>query len=191
MLPPVLVTPPAERPLTLAEVKAHLRVDHDEEDALIGGLLDAAVSHLDGWRGILGRCLVTQTWRQDFAGWADLWLPFPDVQGATVTYRDGAGAAQTVDTGDVLVEPWGGRYGVRFVSGWGFPALLTGGAAPVSVTVTAGFGGAEDVPWALKAAILLHVGTLYQHRETLAPAAQTSLTGVYEALIASFRVVRP
>src|SRR5690606_10673336 len=62
---PVRVTPPAIQPVTLAEAKLHLRVDHDDEDALISNLIQAATGHLDGWTGILGHCLVEQVWRQD------------------------------------------------------------------------------------------------------------------------------
>ena len=61
---PVLVTPPAETPVSRTEAKAHLRVDGTGDDDLIDGLIDAAVAHLDGYTGILGRCMVTQTWRQ-------------------------------------------------------------------------------------------------------------------------------
>jgi uncharacterized phiE125 gp8 family phage protein len=59
---PVLVTPPVAAPVSLAEAKAHLRVDFDDEDALISGLIDAATQHLDGWSGVLGRALMPQTW---------------------------------------------------------------------------------------------------------------------------------
>ena len=62
-LPPALVTPPSGAVVTLAAAKAHLRVDHDLDDSAIGALIAAAEAHLDGYGGILGRCLLTQTWR--------------------------------------------------------------------------------------------------------------------------------
>ena len=77
------LAPPTEQVVTLAEMKAHLRVDGDDEDLLIQSLTDAAVSWLDGWDGVLGRCIMPQTWRIDAA---DLVAGFrlPDVSDAII-----------------------------------------------------------------------------------------------------------
>ena len=95
---PTLITPPASMPVTLLDVKEHLRVDHDEEDALISGLISAAVAHLDGRAGVLGRCIMPQTWRVS-AEAGDVVLPFPDVTAASVDYGDGAVALDVTATG--------------------------------------------------------------------------------------------
>lgn len=63
----IRVTPPSEDVVSLPDMKAHLRVDHDDEDAMIQSLTDAAVSWLDGWDGVLGRCIMRQTWQIDAA----------------------------------------------------------------------------------------------------------------------------
>ncbi|CUX16475.1 hypothetical protein AGR6A_Cc110025 [Agrobacterium sp. NCPPB 925] len=42
-----LIYPPQAEPLTLAEVKAHLRLDGNEEDALLAALLRTAREHLE------------------------------------------------------------------------------------------------------------------------------------------------
>uniref|UniRef100_UPI002AFFC390 head-tail connector protein n=1 Tax=Hoeflea sp. TaxID=1940281 RepID=UPI002AFFC390 len=81
---PVLVTPPAILPVSLAEARLHLRVDEDADDTLITSLIGAAVDHLDGWTGILGQCLVEQEWRQDFDAFAScLSLPLGPVTSIT------------------------------------------------------------------------------------------------------------
>ena len=79
---PTLITPAVAMPVTLAEAKAHCRVDGSEDDAVLSALIAGAVGHLDGWTGILGRCIMPQTWRVTAAA-GDVVLPFPDVTGAT------------------------------------------------------------------------------------------------------------
>lgn len=59
----IRVTPPATPIVALADAKAHLRVDHAHEDALIQAYLDAATSWVDGFDGVLGRCVMPQTWQ--------------------------------------------------------------------------------------------------------------------------------
>lgn len=54
---------PTDDVVPLDDLKEHLRVSHDDEDLLIQGLADAATSWLDGWGGVLGRCIMPQTWR--------------------------------------------------------------------------------------------------------------------------------
>jgi len=80
MYAPIRTTPPATLPVSLTEAKLHLRVDHDDEDLLIEGLIGAATDHLDGWTGILGRCLEEQEWRQDFDGFENFRLPLYPVR---------------------------------------------------------------------------------------------------------------
>ena len=68
-LPPELVAAPTVPCVSTADAKAHLRVDDGEEDALIEAAVAAAVQHLDGYGGILGRALMQQDWRQTLPLW--------------------------------------------------------------------------------------------------------------------------
>lgn len=77
---PVLVAPPEDAAVLLDDLKLFLRVDHDDEDALIASLGDAATGWLDGWNGILARAIMPQTWRQVFVGPGPHPLALPDVQ---------------------------------------------------------------------------------------------------------------
>lgn len=63
---PTLITPPATGLVTLAQAKAHASVDYDDDDAMLQTYLDSAHAYLDGWNGIMGRALVTQTWEETF-----------------------------------------------------------------------------------------------------------------------------
>lgn len=153
---PILVTPPAELPVSLAEAKAAARVDFEDDDTSIDAYLAAAVAHLDGYSGILGRCLVTQTWRQGFRNWAPrLRLPFPDVdaESVAVTYFDAEAVEQTV--APALYEVVEGHLGaeVVFKDAFSAPSLGTDLEARVLVAFEAGYGAAADVPADIKLAI--------------------------------------
>jgi uncharacterized phiE125 gp8 family phage protein len=59
-MPLQLVTAPAGEPITLLEAKQHLRVDVDDDDALIGSLITAARQAAET---LTGRQLMTARWR--------------------------------------------------------------------------------------------------------------------------------
>lgn len=188
-LKPVRTVAPAEPPVTLAQAKAHLRVDHYDEDATIQGYLDAAIARLDGWNGILGRCMVTQTWRLDlleFPASGVLRLPFPDCASVAVEYTDQLGASQTLSSSIYHLVADSIGPAIIEAENQVFPVT---DEIPNAVRVTGvyGFGGASAVPWSLKTAILMHVGTLYHHRETMSERGAANMA--YEALVAPFRVV--
>lgn len=190
MLRPVLVTPPAILPVSLAEAKTHLRIEPEAvlEDDLITGLTTAATDHLDGWSGILGRCLVEQEWRQDFDAFARcLPLPLgPVISISSVTWRNAAGQMSTVPTSAyALRTDAGGRSLARFDASYSFPVGLHESGA-VSVMFKAGYAtipakpeepgppvvpavpAQSTVPAAIKTAILLLVGAWYENREETA-----------------------
>lgn len=75
---PIRVMPPDGALVPLADLKEYLRVSDDDTDAQIMQLEQAAVAHLDGWRGVLRRCILLQTWEVRL-GPGKHRLPFPDV----------------------------------------------------------------------------------------------------------------
>jgi hypothetical protein len=123
-LAPALITPPAAQPVTLTEVKEHLRVVHGEQDAHILSLIGASVRHLDGRSGVLGRCIMPQTWRSYSASLADLRLPFGDAQSAVVKYYDTANLEQTLPGSTYMVLNDAGGGFIRFDPMWTLPAVF-------------------------------------------------------------------
>ncbi|SLN36614.1 Phage gp6-like head-tail connector protein [Aquimixticola soesokkakensis] len=184
---PVLITSPTETPVTLAEAKGHLRVDFDDDDSLISGYISAATVHLDGYAGLLGRCMVSQTWEQKYDRWRRvLRLPFPDVSSVEVGYTDEDDEEITVSTDlYTVLQDQRGHY-IRFSDRFSSPNVGPDRAG-IRISFNAGFGAAADVPWSLKAAILLFVGSLYVNRET--SASDFKPTMAFEALIAPHRRV--
>ncbi|MEI3850047.1 MULTISPECIES: head-tail connector protein [unclassified Ensifer] len=169
---PVLVTPPADLAVSIEEAMRQCRISADaldpvgltEVQQLLGAYILAATEHLEGWTGILGRCLKTQVWRQDFDGFARC-LPLglgPVSAIGSVTWLSSEGQVSTVTPGDYALETdGGGRSAVRFRNAWSMPGDLFETAA-VSVTYTA---GSDSVPVPIQQAILLSVGAWYENRE--------------------------
>lgn len=189
MLAPVRTIAPSSEPVTLEQAQAHLRVGSGAENALIAALISAAVSHLDGWSGILGRCLITQTWRQDYSSFGCMKLPFPNVASAVVAYTDENGASQTLAGSNYHIINGVGGTSIALADGGSFPGTASRPDA-VRVTFVAGYGAADAVPSGLKAAILLHVGHLFENRAAVEVGASPAILPLaYEALVAPHRVV--
>jgi uncharacterized phiE125 gp8 family phage protein len=194
MYRPVLVAAPATTPVTLQEVKQHLRLVagaeiYTTEDGILTIYLDAATAHLDGYSGILGRCLVTQTWRQDFDGFAKcLRLPLLAATIVSIKYRNSDGTLATISSDDyALKSDEIGSY-VRFDDGYSFPSDLAQSQA-VLIEFTAGYGAASAVPASIKQAILLLVGHWYINRETVTAGGVQDLPHAVNALVAPYRRV--
>lgn len=205
---PILVTPAEILPVSLDEARAYRRLDAADDDAVITGLIAAATAHLDGWTGVLGRCLVEQVWRQDFDAFARcLPLPLgPVIEISTVTWRNKAGQIATVASSSYsLRTDAGGRSVVRFRDSYALPSDLHEIAA-VSVTYRAGYenipADAGDppetpatparatVPEPIKTAILLLAGHWYENREAVVTGTiATALPMSVDALIAPYRRV--
>jgi len=159
---PVRVTPPAEPPVALAEVKAALSVDHGEHDAWITTLIEAVTERLDGWGGILGRAIVTQEWAQSYPGWGvRMPLPLPAASLVSIAYVAPDGSEQALAT-----DGW--RIVTRGVSEAVAPdGLVTPAVAARQDAVTLRFAAgsaASAVPGQIKAAIIKAVGDVYDAR---------------------------
>lgn len=190
MLAPVRTVAPAVPLLTIEDVKAHLRVDHAGEDALIYGLIDAAAAHLDGYSGIMGRALITQTWAVDFPTFTNrINVPLGPIQSATIQYYDSLNTQQTLATSvyAVLSDGLGPYVALKYNQQW--PQTYTRDDA-VRITWVAGYGTAAAVPAAIRAAALLLIGHWYANREAVNVGNITSeLPIAVAALLAPFRRV--
>jgi len=71
---------PTEEPIELSEAKTHLRVEIDDDDGLIQGMIKAARENCEA---VTHRALITQTWKYYLDKWPDkdyIELPLPPLQ---------------------------------------------------------------------------------------------------------------
>jgi uncharacterized phiE125 gp8 family phage protein len=153
------VAAPASNPVSLDEARSHCRAD-SADDTMLQVYLDAAVAHVDGAEGTLGRCLVTQTWDYKLDAFpAEIKVPLPTLQTVTsVKYYDTAGVEQTWDSANYYVS------GQRIVPVDAWPDYDTDRPHPITVRFVAGYGDPEDVPAQAKWLILLLVEDAYRKR---------------------------
>lgn len=186
---------PADDVVTLEEVKRHCRVDTDEDDDLLEAMIEAAVGHLDGKDGILGRCLLTQRWALPLPDFetddGKIRLRFPDVSAVvSVAYYDADGAEHVVDAATyLLMEDVVSSY--LMVKSGSWPSGTATRNDAVTIIFEAGFGAREDVPRPIRQAILLMVADMYEYRESVVIGSSVSKISVpasAEALLRSFNV---
>lgn len=100
-----LIHPPQAEPLTLAEVKAHLRLDSGDEDALLAALIRTAREHLERTSGL---CLLRQTWRLYLDRWPQTGViligrtPVQAIE--TILVFDGEGRSADITAGEKLLD---------------------------------------------------------------------------------------
>lgn len=187
-MPSILLTAPAVEPLSLAEAKAFLRVEHGDDDDVIAALIAGARLYVEGQTR---RALVTQTWRLVRDAWPQRGRigvrPAPLRTLDAVRVYDSATTAQAVDVAAFVVDAAGGS--LTFAP-WALPHPLRS-AAGIELDVTCGYGdAATDVPEPLRQAIRLIVAQWYEHRGVTEPGASVmSLPLTVPALIASYRMV--
>lgn len=165
------ITAATETPVTLAEAKAALLVDHSADDALITRLVAAAT---DEAVTVAARSLCTRTVELVLEAWpaADgaILLEYPPVQSVTsITYYDEDNTALTMPAADYVavldVQP--PRVVLARNAQWPMATLRR--VAPIRVRYVAGFGAAAAVPARYKTLILGLVQVDYEHRESMAP----------------------
>lgn len=161
---------PATEPVSLAEAKAHLRVDTSDDDAYISSLISVAREYCEER---LDTTFITSTWQakyDTFPMW-DLVLPRPPMLSGTVTvsYRTEAGTTLSLSSAasefqvDSATTP--GRIYPLYGQTW---PSVRGDENSVSVTYQAGYGSSgSDVPAVARHAMLLLVGAWFSSREPM------------------------
>lgn len=175
-----IVAPPAE-PLALSDLKAHLRLEGEEEDAVLARLIKATRQHMEQETGL---CLITRRWRLYLDRWPGscvIQISKGPVQALeAMTVYDAAGAPHELDSSLYALDKGGRLEGP------------SPGGGPLEIDFTAGFGlTGDDVPEPLRQAMLLHAGHLYEYRGQVPLAlAVAAVPAGYDRLVAPWRRVK-
>lgn len=177
-----LVTAPASEPVTLAEAKAHAKIEIDDDDALIASLISTARERIEQ---ATGRVLIEQEWKATLDAW-------PAVAEGDRFRRIGFAVrpvlsidAVSVDGVALEADDWRGD-GVGALARRRPELVVTTDADEsegeitsdgVEIEFTAGYGDAGDVPASLVLAVKMMVTHYYEAR------GATSPQGIYHQLI--------
>lgn len=180
---------PAAEPVTLAQVKAHLRISDSGEDELLAELVRGAREEVERSTGL---ALIDQSWRlvlDRLPRHATVTLPRHPVRAVTsVTVYGTDGEATLVPGSDYQLDPLSRPARLHFEK----PPTATQRMNGIEVDFSAGFGEAgTDVPDTLKRALILLVAHWYEFRAQVEPGDHpVSHPATYERLIAPYRVRR-
>ncbi|HJZ42692.1 MAG TPA: head-tail connector protein [Hyphomicrobiaceae bacterium] len=162
----VLTSGPAAEPITLAEAKAHMRVDGTAEDTLVSSLIITSRLHIEA---ALGLAFITQAWSYFLDAWPasrEVRLPLRPVQSITAVRLYAADESiETVPADTYMLD--GAANPARLVrndtAAWPKPSRAANG---IEIAFVAGYGNlAASVPAPIRQAILLLVAHWYEHRE--------------------------
>lgn len=186
MFLPKIKTQPAAATeiLSLDELKVSLRIRHSSEDALLTRFISAAVSRIDGYYGVIGKALLTQTWQFQLPELSSkMLLPFGNnISGAVVKYYDSSNQIQTASSDlygfyDAITGP---VIELNYNQQW--PQTYTR-PDPALVEWTIGYGAGSAIPPEIKEAVAVIASNFYENRavtdiqsfKDLPPAAQALL----------------
>lgn len=186
-MPSILLTAPALEPISLAEAKAFLRVEHDDDDDVIAALAAGARIYVEAQTR---RALITQGWRLTRDAWPPTGRiavrpgPLQSLDAARVYGGDGepieldvAGFFPDMAGCELVFAPWVMPQPGR-------------AAAGIALDVTLGYGDAAiDVPEPLRQAIRLLLGHWYENRGLVSPGTTAALPVTVAALLSPYRMV--
>lgn len=168
-------TPPAVEPVTVAEAKAHCRVDASDDDAYIGSLITAAREWVEAY---LDRTLVHTQWVMRFdkfppSGIEPVELPRPPMvvsgtaTAVSITFTTEPGTTSTYSAAEYRVDRHATPGTVLPIYGTTWTPHRQDDNA-ISVTWWAGYGpSGSSVPAAIRHAILMLVGHWYESRSSV------------------------
>lgn len=177
-----LVTPPASEPVAVADVKTFLRIDGNEDDAVLTILIASARRMSEAYTK---RAFITQTWRLTMDRFADRDVdappgyhiaPTPHLVDGSQTIQlsrqpiQAINSIKTTNSANVATTALGSIYTLDTASGrillndgYSWPTSLRDEAG-VAVEFVAGWENAAAVPEPIKQGIIQHVAASYTNK---------------------------
>lgn len=195
------IVQPTVEPVTLAELKAHVHVEHEDEDAYLSGLVQAAREYCERR---VDRCFVDTRLEMKldtFPAGVELALPLPPFsptagrQGIEVSYLNVTLQELAVTEAVPVITSQPGTFLAHRSS---TPAVLTPNVngywpvtGPIRAAVTvrwwAGYGDSgQAVPKAIRHAILMLAAHWFMNREAVAPGSMGTVPLGVEELLSTF-----
>lgn len=184
--------PPTVEPVSVAESKAQLRILHNDDDADLAFLIEAAREWAEDFTS---RSLVYQSWVALYAAWPEvddrtIILPRPQLSVVELfRYRDiNDDWVELSEDDDFTVSEI--ESSIRLKSAFTWPSLSKDRVNPIEVVFRSGYGdAAEDVPKRFKQAIRLAVASAYgDDRGNGRTKVSFRAPSVAEVLLSSLRV---
>jgi uncharacterized phiE125 gp8 family phage protein len=184
---------PVADPVTLAEMRAHLRVDNTAEDTWISSAIASATKSIEAFTG---RAFVPRTYQATVPNFYDVMtLPWSPIIGITsIQYYDESSPVVLQTLASTVYELTQNRILRR--SGQSWPTLdrrynavlitYTAGDAPTSSPEVPAESVGEDV----KMAIMLTVADLFENREGTIVNPIISVNPAVMAMMAHYRQIR-
>jgi len=168
-----LITGPATEPISSTEAKLHLKVEVSTDDNLITTLIQAAREMVEQFTR---RALIAQTWELQLESFSETEFMLektPVTSITSVKYYDQTGVEQTLSVSYYTLNLGTEPNKIMLASGYTWPSSR-GYTNDVKIRFVAGYASEAAVPAALKAAMLLIIGHLYENREDIVIGRQVN-----------------
>lgn len=192
MLKTSLVSDSTIEPVSVLEVKNHLRVTESDEDVLIAGLITSARKIVEQ---ITRRSLISQTWRlylDAFPYSSSIELPFPPlVSVSSVKYYDQNGALQTLSSTTYQTDNRSTPGLIVLTEDGAWPLTEGDKVNAVEIEFIAGYGAtAAAVPSPIRLAITHLVAHWFENREPFSTGQLYSVPSTFENILMPYRFLR-
>lgn len=167
-----VITPPMGEPVSVPELRAHLRIDHGDEDALLAVYAAAACMDIEE---TCNRALVSRTLETTLDRWPSgnaIALPRPPLVSVTsVTITNELGVSRVWSSADYLVDKDSEPGRIVLKTGVSWPSDTLAPVNGIRIRWVAGYGDADDVPALLAMGLRLLAGEYFENRESLVVGA--------------------